>query len=326
MKREETTSQDQLIAELNALRQQLSALEERLDESKTAKRATVDNEAVVSDVSDYIGQQRSILEAAPEAIIAVDNGGRIVLANEQAQTLFGYDRDELLEKTVEMLIPERFHETHIQHRLGYQANPITRPMRERRRLAGRRKDGTEIPLKIGLSFTHLPSGEVDPDSMGSNGRLAIAMIAEAEASFISRGDDSGTNKKEISLWTDTDSDPNINKPAWYVESGQGMGATLVIASEKGAYTLTDRATYLANQDNLDLEILVEGDAVLLNVYHVMTVNPEKWDAVNYDGGLAFANFMIDPATQDVIREFGVDKFGQPLFFPDADKTDADLGL
>ena len=81
MKREETTSQDQLIAELNALRQQLSALEERLDESKTAKRATVDNEAVVSDVSDYIGQQRSILEAAPEAIIAVDNGGRIVLAN-----------------------------------------------------------------------------------------------------------------------------------------------------------------------------------------------------------------------------------------------------
>ncbi|KPK04238.1 MAG: hypothetical protein AMJ56_17815 [Anaerolineae bacterium SG8_19] len=182
MKREETTSQDQLIAELNALRQQLSALEERLDESKTAKRATVDNEAVVSDVSDYIGQQRSILEAAPEAIIAVDNRGRIVLANEQAQTLFGYDRDELLEKTVEMLIPERFHETHIQHRLGYQANPITRLMRERRRLAGRRKDGTEIPLKIGLSFTHLPSGEVDPDSMGSDGRLAIAMIAEAEES------------------------------------------------------------------------------------------------------------------------------------------------
>lgn len=155
---------------------------------------------------------------------------------------------------------------------------------------------------------------------------ALSLVAEASASFISRGDDSGTHKKELSLWTGTDSDPNTDKPAWYIESGQGMGATLVIASEKEAYTMTDRATYLANKDALDLEILVEGDAILLNVYHVMTVNPEKWDAVNYAGGLAFANFLIDPATQDVIREFGVDKFGQPLFFPDADKTDADLGL
>ena len=155
---------------------------------------------------------------------------------------------------------------------------------------------------------------------------AFALIAESGSTFISRGDDSGTNKKELSIWTDTDYDPNTDKPSWYVESGQGMGATLVIASEKQAYTLTDRATYLANQGNLDLEILVEGDAVLLNVYHVMTVNPEKWPDTNYDGAIAFANFMTDPATQKVIGEFGVDKFGQPLFFPDADKTDADLGL
>jgi len=155
---------------------------------------------------------------------------------------------------------------------------------------------------------------------------AFGLIAAAQAAFISRGDDSGTNKKELSIWKGTAHDPNDDKPAWYVESGQGMGATLTIASEKQAYTLTDRATYLANQGNLDLEILLEGDVVLLNVYHVMTVNPEKWDAVNYAGGLAFANFMIDPATQDVIREFGVDAFGQPLFFPDAAKTDADLGL
>jgi tungstate transport system substrate-binding protein len=168
----------------------------------------------------------------------------------------------------------------------------------------------------------------DPAGIQGNAVAADAfgMIAAAEASFISRGDDSGTNKKELSIWSNTDYEPNTDKPAWYVESGQGMGATLVIASEKGAYTMTDRATYLANQENLELEILMEGDAVLLNVYHVMTVNPEKWEAVNYDGGLAFANFMIDPATQDVIREFGVDEFGQPLFFPDADKTDADLGL
>jgi tungstate transport system substrate-binding protein len=105
-----------------------------------------------------------------------------------------------------------------------------------------------------------------------------------------------------------------------------MGATLTITSEKQAYTLTDRATYLANKENLDLEILVEGDAALLNVYHVITVNPEKWPKSNYDGALAFAKFMTAPATQKVIGEFGVDKFGQPLFFPDADKTDADLGL
>ena len=155
---------------------------------------------------------------------------------------------------------------------------------------------------------------------------AFAMIAVAEATFISRGDDSGTNKKELSIWGNTDYDPNTDKPAWYVESGQGMGATLTIASEKEAYTLTDRATYLANKENLDLEILVEGDAVLLNVYHVMTVNPEKWPKTNYDGAIALAKFITHPDTQAVIGEFGVDKFGQPLFFPDADKTDADLGL
>ena len=105
-----------------------------------------------------------------------------------------------------------------------------------------------------------------------------------------------------------------------------MGATLIIASEKQAYTMTDRATYLANQENLDLEILVEGDEILLNVYHVMTVNPGKWENTNYEGALAFAEFMTSDEVQALIKEFGVDKFGQPLFFPDADKTDADLGL
>ena len=155
---------------------------------------------------------------------------------------------------------------------------------------------------------------------------AFALIAEAEATFISRGDDSGTNKKELSIWKETAFNPNIDKPSWYVESGQGMGATLTIASEKAAYTLTDRATYLANKENFELEILVEGDSVLLNVYHVMTVNSEKWPDVNYDGAIAFAKFMIHEDTQAVIAEFGVAEYGQPLFFPDADKTDADLGL
>jgi len=153
---------------------------------------------------------------------------------------------------------------------------------------------------------------------------AFKKIFDSGSTFISRGDDSGTNKMEISLWGKTNDDPK--GVDWYVESGQGMGATLTIASEKMAYTLTDRATYLANKANLSLDILVEGDPALLNVYHVITVNPDKWLKSNYDGALTFANFMIAKATQDVIGQFGVDKFGQPLFFPDADKTDADLGL
>jgi tungstate transport system substrate-binding protein len=155
---------------------------------------------------------------------------------------------------------------------------------------------------------------------------AFKAIAAAGASFISRGDKSGTNTKELALWKSAGIDPAGTKAAWYTESGQGMGATLTIASEKFAYTLTDRATFLSNQANLQLEILVEKDNALLNVYHVITVDPAKWPKVNYEGATAFLNFMVDPATQEVIAKFGVDKYGQQLFIPDADKTDADLGL
>ncbi len=152
---------------------------------------------------------------------------------------------------------------------------------------------------------------------------AYKAIADQQAIFVSRGDNSGTNKMELSLWKSASITP---EGAWYLQSGQGMGDTLNIASEKQGYTLTDRATFLAHQATLDLTILVEGDPALLNVYHVITVNPDKWPKVNYEGAKAFADFMIDPATQKVISDFGVDKYGQPLFFPDADKTDADLGL
>ena len=153
---------------------------------------------------------------------------------------------------------------------------------------------------------------------------AFTAIFEAGSLFITRGDDSGTHKKELALWKSGGLEPA--GLAWYTETGQGMGASMTVASEKEAYILTDRATYLANQDNYQLEVLVEGDTSLLNVYHVITVNQTKWPQVNYDGALAFASFMTDAATQKVIAEFGVDKFGQPLFYPDADKTDADLGL
>lgn len=155
---------------------------------------------------------------------------------------------------------------------------------------------------------------------------ALKAVVAGEATFASRGDDSGTHKAELALWKKAEFDPKAAAPAWYLETGQGMGATLTIASEKSAYTLTDRATYLANSANLQLKILVEGDNALLNVYHVITVNPDKWPKVNYEGAVAFSRFITAAATQHVIDQFGMEKFGQPLFHPDADKTDADLGL
>ena len=155
---------------------------------------------------------------------------------------------------------------------------------------------------------------------------ALKAINESSMTFISRGDDSGTHKAELSLWKNAGLDPKAQKPAWYLESGQGMGTTLMIASEKRAYTLTDRATYLANKANLQLDVLLEGDQSLLNVYHVITVNPDKSPNVNYNGSIAFLKFMTDSSTQEFIGQFGVDKFGQPLFYPDANKSDADLGL
>ena len=153
---------------------------------------------------------------------------------------------------------------------------------------------------------------------------AFVAIYNAGAPFVSRGDDSGTHKKEVSFWTKAELDPAGQ--AWFFETGQGMGASLTVASEKQAYILTDRATYLANKDNLQLEILLEGNNALLNVYHVITVNPTKSDKINYEGALAFANFMVAPETQAVIGEFGIEKFGQPLFIPDAGKDPKELGL
>jgi tungstate transport system substrate-binding protein len=152
---------------------------------------------------------------------------------------------------------------------------------------------------------------------------AFTKIANAKAAFISRGDKSGTHTMELNLWKKASL---TAEGEWYVESGQGMGATLKIASEKGAYTLTDRATYLANKSTYSLDILVEGDNALLNVYHVITVNPEKWSKINEGGAKAFADFLVSKEGQEMISKFGVEKYGAPLFTPDADKTDADLGL
>lgn len=165
----------------------------------------------------------------------------------------------------------------------------------------------------------------DPAAIkGLDPKDAFVAIYNAGAPFVSRGDDSGTHKKEVSFWQKAELDP-VGQ-AWFFETGQGMGASLTVASEKQAYILTDHATYLANKDNLQLEILLEGNNTLLNVYHVITVNSAKSDKINYEGALAFANFIVAPETQAVIAEFGVEKFGQPLFIPDAGKDPAELGL
>lgn len=157
---------------------------------------------------------------------------------------------------------------------------------------------------------------------GSNSADAFKKIAEKKSIFVSRGDNSGTHSKEKSIWTATGIKP---EGSWYQQSGAGMGQTLNIANDKQGYTLTDRATYLAQKKNIKLEILSEGDKNLLNIYHVMQVNPEKFSKVNKDGAKAFVDFMVDPETQKIIGEFGRDKYGQALFFPDAGKKMEDLG-
>jgi tungstate transport system substrate-binding protein len=165
--------------------------------------------------------------------------------------------------------------------------------------------------------------EADPAKIRGAPRAAAALakIAAAGARFVSRGDKSGTHILEQALWKEAGVTPAA---PWYIESGQGMGATLGIADDRRAYTLTDRGTYLAFSKRMALKTLVEGDKALFNVYSVIEVNPANGARVNSGGGKAFANFMLAPATQAVIKTFGVEKFGQPLFVPIAGKKDEDL--
>jgi len=148
---------------------------------------------------------------------------------------------------------------------------------------------------------------------------ALKKIGAGGGTFISRGDKSGTHSKELSLWKAVGVTPEGQ--AWYQQTGLGMGQTLNVASEKAFYTIADRGTYLALKKNLALDILVEGDKSLLNVYHVIEVSQAKWPKVNAAGAKAFADFMVAAETQKIIGGFGVDKFGSPLFFPDAGKPE-----
>jgi tungstate transport system substrate-binding protein len=150
------------------------------------------------------------------------------------------------------------------------------------------------------------------------GADAVRKIAATGALFASRGDDSGTHIREMSLWEAASVTPGGH---WYLSTGQGMGATLMIAGEIGAYVLTDRGTYLSLQDRIGLVPHVEGDPLFLNIYSVMEVNPQRFPEVNSEGARAFSDFLLGPRAQEIIGEFGMERFGQPLFFPDAGKSE-----
>ncbi|UCD71770.1 MAG: substrate-binding domain-containing protein [Syntrophobacterales bacterium] len=145
-------------------------------------------------------------------------------------------------------------------------------------------------------------------------KKALAAIAKAGAHFISRGDDSGTHKKEKSLWKKSGIVP---KGRWYLEAGQGMGAVIHIANEKSAYALADRGTYLAYRKKVSLEILCEGDPDLFNPYGIIAINPAKHPGLNYVLAMAYIGWVTSPDGQKIIREFGKEKFGQALFKPAA---------
>lgn len=148
----------------------------------------------------------------------------------------------------------------------------------------------------------------------SSAARALTAIGRARALFISRGDRSGTSVKEQRLWRLSGVRP---ERVWYRESGQGMSATLQIANELRAYTLTDIGTFLSHRPRLDLEILVEGDSALHNPYHVIVIDDRRFEWVNAEGAQDLKEYLIAAATQEAIGEFGREQFGRSLFVPDA---------
>jgi len=187
-------------------------------------------------------------------------------------------------------------------------------------------EGTLVNRRLVMHNDFIVVGpKEDPAQIGGLKKASDALrrIAETKAAFVSRGDNSGTHQLERRLWKEAGLDPSGD---WYLQSGQGMAQTLAIASEKRAYTLTDRGTYVALKKRVQLEVLVERGKSLLNIYSVMEVSPARFPKVNAAGGKAFADFMVSTETQAVIKTFGIEKFGEPLFFPDAAKNEEEIGL
>jgi len=141
---------------------------------------------------------------------------------------------------------------------------------------------------------------------------ALTRLADSKVSFVSRGDDSGTHKKEHSLWHGAGIEPS---GSWYLSAGQGMGACLTMANEKRAYVLSDRGTYLAYGEKINLEVLVEGDPRLFNPYGVIAVNPDKHPHVKYEDAMTFIDWLTSPEAQNMIARY--QRGGEQLFYPDA---------
>ncbi len=156
----------------------------------------------------------------------------------------------------------------------------------------------------------------DPANLGAANNLTSAMrtLAQSGSSFISRGDDSGTHKKELSLWKTAGI---AAEGSWYLSAGQGMGAVLQIANDKLAYALTDRGTYIAMREKLDIGVVYEGAPELFNPYHVIAVNPKKHQHANYDMAKKYIDYLQSEQGQQVIRDFRMR--GEPLFIPDVIK-------
>jgi tungstate transport system substrate-binding protein len=148
---------------------------------------------------------------------------------------------------------------------------------------------------------------------------AFRAIAKAEAPFVSRGDRSGTNARELALWKAVGIEP---AEPWYRETGQGMGATLVVTDQLRAYTLTDVATFLSHRSPLALDVICQGDSLLRNVYHVIRANPDRFKRVNVPGALAFADYMVSDSTQRLIGEFRQEELGRSIFVPDAERKES----
>lgn len=156
--------------------------------------------------------------------------------------------------------------------------------------------------------------EADPAGVAASGNATAAFKAianEATAGFVSRGDDSGTNKAELNIWKAAGIEP---KDDWYISAGAGMGATLNQANERLDYTFSDKATYLSNKKNLDLKILLEQSDELKNTYSMIAVSPEKWPDTNIDGANAFIEWMQKEETLALIAKYGVEEYGEALFF------------
>lgn len=159
-----------------------------------------------------------------------------------------------------------------------------------------------------------PAGDPAGVKNAASAVEAFALIANSRSPFVSRADGSGTHQRELEVWKEAGMEPG---GAWYTETGKGMADTLRVASEQGAYALSDYGTYLKLSGDLELEVLYQGDETLYNEYHVIEVNPEKWPDVNGDGARAWAHFVVSREAQEFLETYGVEEFGRPLFCPDA---------